>query len=151
MDLNQIKEIIELMKIHDLGEFEIEEEALKLRIKRGASEAPAVQYAPAPHAPAPANTGASAPAGKAEPAEEPGIEYVRSPMVGTFYRAPSPESPPFVDEGSTVNNDTVVCIIEAMKVMNEIQAEIKGGVVAILVDNGETVEYGQPLMKIKTA
>jgi acetyl-CoA carboxylase biotin carboxyl carrier protein len=82
-------------------------------------------------------------------AEEPGIAYVKSPMVGTFYRSPSPESKPFVDVGSKIEDNSLVCIIEAMKIMNEIQAEIKGTVVEILAENGQPVEYGQRLFKLK--
>jgi acetyl-CoA carboxylase biotin carboxyl carrier protein len=82
-------------------------------------------------------------------AEEPGVIYVKSPMVGTFYRSPSPESKAFVDVGSKVEDNTLVCIIEAMKIMNEIQAEVKGVVVEVLVENGQPVEYGQRLFKLK--
>ena len=81
--------------------------------------------------------------------EEPGITYVKSPMVGTFYRSPSPESKVFIDVGSKVAENTVVCIVEAMKIMNEIQAETKGSVVEVLVENGQPVEYGQRLFKVK--
>ncbi len=83
------------------------------------------------------------------PTEEPGIGYVKSPMVGTFYRSSSPESKPFVDVGSKIEDNTLVCIIEAMKIMNEIQAETKGTVVEILVENGQPVEYGQRLFKLR--
>ena len=83
--------------------------------------------------------------------EEPGIAYIKSPMVGTFYRSPSPESPPFVESDAKVAENTVVCIIEAMKIMNEIQAEAKGTILEILVENGQPVEYGQRLFKIKQA
>jgi len=81
--------------------------------------------------------------------EEPGITYVKSPMVGTFYRSPSPESKPFVDLGSKIEDNSLVCIIEAMKIMNEIQAEVKGTIVEILVENGQPVEYGQRLFKLR--
>ena len=83
------------------------------------------------------------------PTEEPGVTYVKSPMVGTFYRASSPESKPFVDIGSKIDDNSLVCIIEAMKIMNEIQAETKGTVVEILVENGQPVEYGQRLFKLR--
>jgi len=136
------------MKLHDLSEFEIDEAGFKLRLKRGGDAPPAVHVAPGPHAPAPAQAGPPATTGEEA---EPGVDYIRSPMVGTFYRAPSPESPPYIEEGATVKADTPVCIIEAMKVMNEIQAEVTGSVLAVLVENGESVEYGQPLFKIKTA
>lgn len=91
----------------------------------------------------------AAPPPNSAPAEN-GIQYIKSPMVGTFYRAPSPESPVFVNAGDSVTENSVVCIIEAMKVMNEIQSEVRGKVLEILVDNGKSVEYGQPLFKVKT-
>jgi acetyl-CoA carboxylase biotin carboxyl carrier protein len=85
------------------------------------------------------------------PDDEAGVTYVKSPMVGTFYRSPSPDSPAFADPGTKVEEKTVVCIIEAMKIMNEIQAEAKGTVVEVLVENGQPVEYGQRLFKLKLA
>lgn len=141
-----------MMKKFDLTEFEIEEEDLKLRLKRKGDEvfpAPAAGYsappfpvaASAPAAPAPE----SAPAPAAE--EAPG-KVIKSPMVGTFYRAPSPESAEFVKPGDKVEETTVVCIVEAMKVMNEIQAEVRGTIKEALVENGASVEYGQPLFKL---
>lgn len=155
MDLKEIKQVVELMKDFDLLEFEIEEKDLKLRLCREGKAVPVVaqpapQVAPAiPAAPLPAASAGSAPAPAA--AEDASIKLIKSPMVGTFYRAPSPESPPFVDIQSKVNPDTVVCIIEAMKVMNEIHAEIKGVIVDVLVENGQAVEYGQPLFKVKVS
>jgi len=148
----------------DLTEFEVEEEGFKLKIRRGhdgqpvmssgrssaapftgAETAPAVTAAPVPAAaPAVTLSGAPAPA-----AEEAGIIYIKSPMVGTFYSAPSPESKPFAEKGTKVVENTVVCIIEAMKIMNEIQAELKGTVVEVLVESGQPVEYGQRLFKVK--
>ncbi len=160
MDLKQIKQIIELMKRSELTEFAVEEEGFKLKIRRGTNGLPivsttrssnppfpTVDTAPpmptAPAAPAAAATGAAA------PKEEAGVTYIKSPMVGTFYRAASPESKPFADVGTKVVENTVVCIIEAMKIMNEIQAETKGTVLEVLVENGQPVEYGQRLFKIK--
>lgn len=144
------------MKKSSLTEFEIEEEGLKLRICRsdenqgnGATAVPTFA-APVPaYSPPPA--GAPAPAEAAAPAEaeEKGVSIITSPMVGTFYQASSPESPPFINVGDSVNKDTTVCIIEAMKVMNEIPAELSGVIKEILVENGEAVEYGQPLFKVK--
>lgn len=150
MDLKIIKQVVDLMKRSELSEFEFEEEGFKLRLSRknGEPAAPVYQAAPPAPAAAPAPEAAAAPAA---PAEEKGVTTIKSPMVGTFYRAASPESPPFVDAGAKVGADTVVCIIEAMKVMNEIQAEIGGTIVEALVENGEAVEYGQPLFKVKTA
>lgn len=145
------------MRRSELTEFEVEEQGFKLRIKRGAEGQPVVLSAPAAHAasareaaapaaPAPAAAPAAAPAG-----DEAGYAYVKSPMVGTFYRSPSPDNPSFVEINAKVDEKTVVCIIEAMKIMNEIQAETKGTVVEILVENGQPVEYGQRLFKVKLA
>ena len=169
MDLKQIKLVIDLMKRSDLTDFEVEEQGFKLRIRRNAGHLPAVLAtsagAPAtagagaaPHLPAgnpnegPSATNAPATPGRvgtAPNAEESGIVYIKSPMVGTFYRSASPESPPFVDIGAKVVENTLVCIIEAMKIMNEIQAEVKGTIVEVLVESGQPVESGQRLFKVK--
>jgi acetyl-CoA carboxylase biotin carboxyl carrier protein len=162
LDLKQIKQIIELMKRSELTEFAVEEEGFKLKIRRGSNGLPIVSTgskgsnspfspaetgsAPPIPAPAPIHSTQSAPP---MPTEEPGVTYVKSPMVGTFYRASSPESKPFVDIGSKIDDNSLVCIIEAMKIMNEIQAETKGTVVEILVENGQPVEYGQRLFKLR--
>ena len=150
------------MKRSELTEFAVEEEGFKLKIRRGHNGTPLVTsnggtLAPYPlgsdaagaGAPVPATTAAAGPPGSAGEKEEPGITYIKAPMVGTFYRAPSPESPPFVEANAKVLENGVVCIIEAMKIMNEIQAEVKGTVLEILVENGQPVEYGQRLFKIK--
>lgn len=149
------------MKRSELSEFEFEEEGFKIKIKRGSGGQPIISSAPIsahpfPVAALPAEGQASTtkptqtPAsGSAATADETGFAYVKSPMVGTFYRSPSPENPAFVDVGAKVEEKTVVCIIEAMKIMNEIQAETKGSVVEILVENGQPVEYGQRLFKVK--
>lgn len=154
------------MKRSDLTEFAIEEQGFKLKICRGPDGVPAVSGGPilslapppvvveAPR-PAVAATPAAAPtappagATPAAPPEEPGVSYIKSPMVGTFYRSASPESPPFVEIGAKVEEKTVICIIEAMKIMNEIQAETKGSILEVLVENGQPVEYGQRLFKVK--
>jgi len=148
------------MKRSDLTEFAVEEEGFKLSIKRGSDGQPAfdsTRYLPvaAPMAAVPAAAqnlalGASAAPGTST-TEEVGVIYIKSPMVGTFYRAASPESAPFIDVNGKVDDKTVVCIIEAMKIMNEIQAELKGTVLEILVENGQPVEYGQRLFKVKSA
>ena len=159
MDLKQIKQIIDLMKRSELSEFEFEEEGFKIKIKRGSGGVPVITSAPQSAHPfpvvlpesassTPKPSGAPAPAASAS-GDEAGFAYVKSPMVGTFYRSPSPENPPFVENGSKVEEKSVVCIIEAMKIMNEIQAEAKGTVVEVLVENGQPVEYGQRLFKIK--
>jgi len=147
------------MKRSDLTEFAVEEEGFKLKIRRGASGAPVISSqsygsaTPFPVLSAPAAEAPAAPAPVAAPAapagEEAGIVYVKSPMVGTFYKAASPESKAFAEPGTKVTETSVVCIIEAMKIMNEIQSEVKGTVVEVLVENGSPVEYGQKLYKVK--
>ena len=156
MDLKLIKQIVELMKSSDLTEFEIEEEGLKIRICRSNGDTPQfVTTVTPPPFPVTSQTWshetAPLPEPAASPAEDKNITFVKSPMVGTFYRAPSPDSPPFIEVGSEVNPETPVCIVEAMKVMNEIQAETKGTIVEVLVENGESVEYGRALLKVKRA
>lgn len=164
MDLKQIKQIIELMKRSELTEFAVEEEGFKLKIRRGPTGLPVVTagrgsnppfapYDTTPPLPLGTAAGpATAPAsGGGAEAEDASITYIKSPMVGTFYRAASPESKPFADSGTKVVDNTVVCIIEAMKIMNEIQAEAKGTVLEALVENGQPVEYGQRLFKLRKA
>ena len=153
MDLKAIKQVVELMKRSELSEFELEEEGFKLRLTRKGSEAPQVIQAVAPvAAPATQPQASAAPAAiESAPAEDPNLSTITSPMVGTFYAAASPDSPSFVKVGQKTDADTVVCIIEAMKVMNEIQAELSGTIVECLVENGQAVEYGQPLFKVKKA
>ncbi|MFT4901637.1 MAG: acetyl-CoA carboxylase biotin carboxyl carrier protein [Lentimonas sp.] len=153
MDLKVIKQVIDLMKRSELSEFELEEEGFKLRLCRKYGEVSQMLQAapaPAPLAAAPVAAAAAA-ATEAAPVEEIGVTTIKSPMVGTFYRAASPDSPIFADIGKKVGAESVVCIIEAMKVMNEIQAEMSGTITEVLVENGDAVEYGQPLFKIKTA
>lgn len=155
LDLKQIKQIIDLMKRSELTEFEFEEEGFKIRAKRGAVAVHPSQLVAPPSSVTLPNPEVNMVQGgmqnRPEPsaADEAGIGYVKSPMVGTFYRSPSPENPPFIEKGAKVEDKTVVCIIEAMKIMNEIQAESKGTVLEILVENGQPVEYGQRLFKIK--
>jgi acetyl-CoA carboxylase biotin carboxyl carrier protein len=162
LDLKQIKQIIELMKRSELTEFAVEEEGFKLKIRRGTNGLPIVSTgrgsnspftggdSTAPIAAAPAASApAAGPASGGTPREEPGIAYIKSPMVGTFYRAASPESKPFADVGGKIAENSVVCIIEAMKIMNEIQAETKGTILEVLAENGQPVEYGQRLFKVK--
>lgn len=145
------------MKSSDLSEFEIEEDSFKLRISRRKEDqtnilttglSPAFS---APHHGSPPPTPQETTGGKisSESELEPAGDFITSPMVGTFYLAPSPESPPFVEKGTEVNNESVVCIIEAMKVMNEIQAEMSGEILEVLIENGQSVEFGQPLFKIR--
>lgn len=150
MDLKDIKELIALMKRNDLSEFEMEQGDFKIKLKKGGevqimapAPVPMMQAAPAPAAPA-ATAAEAAPAKAATPGKE-----IVSPMVGTFYTAGSPESPPFTDVGQEVTPDTVVCIIEAMKVMNEIKAEMSGTIAEVLVENGKPVQFGQALFRLK--
>lgn len=142
------------MKRSEISEFEIEEEGFKLRLSRKNGETQIIQAAPAAPAPVAPATPPAAPAGSAEaatpPAEDPNTSIIKSPMVGTFYRASSPETPAFAKIGDKVTAESIVCIIEAMKVMNEIHAETTGTVTEVLVENGDAVEYGQPLFKVKT-
>ncbi len=161
LDLKQIKQIIDLMKRSELTEFAVEEEGFKLKIRRGPNGLPVVSSSRSSNSPFPSLTEAPAQAAgtnppmptattaPATPKEEAGIVYIKSPMVGTIYFAPSPESKAFADVGTKVTETSVVCIIEAMKIMNEIQAEVKGTVVEALVENGQPVEYGQRLFKVK--
>lgn len=145
------------MKRSDLTELEVEQEGLKLRICRGPSGqfvastnmVPVHSDQPSASAPAPASGSTAAPEASSPAKLDEGHALIRSPMVGTFYRSAAPDVPAFTDVGQQLSEDTVICIIEAMKVMNEIQAEIKGTVVEVLVENGQPVEYGQPLFKVK--
>ena len=149
MELDQIKAIVELMKENDLSEFSMENDGLKIRIKRGPEGfQPAVTIAPvAPVATAPATPVEAPAAPAAVPAD---IKYITSPMVGTFYRSPTPDSAPYTEPGKNIEGESVVCIIEAMKVMNEIKAELKGAIVECLVENAKPVEFGQKLFAVRT-
>jgi acetyl-CoA carboxylase biotin carboxyl carrier protein len=151
VDLKDIKAIIDLMKKNSITEFELEQQDSKIRLKRGLNGgAPAVQYDEPVIATAPLSLPAAAvaPSVPVQPIATGEID-VKSPMIGTFYRAPSPEAGNYVEIGAEVNPDSVVCIIEAMKVMNEIKSEIKGVVTQVLVENGKPVEFGQPLFKVR--
>ena len=147
MDLKDIKAIIDLMKKNDLSVFEMEKDGFRLKLQKGAGEQ-TVFSSPAPAAPAPAITApGTAPASEATASSA--LTDIVSPMVGTFYRAGSPETPAFVDVGKEVSEETVVCIIEAMKVMNEIKAETKGVIAEIVAENGKPVQFGQVLFRVK--
>ena len=150
MDLKELKKMIALMNENDLLELEIEEGGKRLRLKKagppgaGGSAPPPVL---APAAAAPAASGNETEAS----AEDQGFVTIRSPMVGTYYQAASPDTDTYVEYGSKVSPETVVCIVEAMKVMNEIKAEVSGEIVRVCVKNGEAVEYGQALFLVKPA
>ncbi|HUR46520.1 MAG TPA: acetyl-CoA carboxylase biotin carboxyl carrier protein [Candidatus Saccharimonadales bacterium] len=151
MDLKDIKAIIDLMKKNSISEFELERQEFKIKLKRGpgpgvAYEESVQNYLPPAGAPAQVQ-GNATPSSSAAAAT--GDLEIKSPMIGTFYRAPSPEAANYVEIGSEVNPDTVVCIIEAMKVMNEIKAEVRGVVTQILVEGAKPVEFGQPMFKIR--
>ncbi|MGD8408274.1 MAG: acetyl-CoA carboxylase biotin carboxyl carrier protein [Thiohalophilus sp.] len=151
MDIRKVKKLIELLEESGVAEIEIKEGEESVRISRNSPNAPMMMQAPAAPAPAPAPAPAAVPAA---PVEEPSGEtlpeghVVKSPMVGTFYRAPSPGASPFVEVGQQVNVGDTLCIIEAMKLLNQIEADKSGTIKAILVENGQPVEYDEPLFVI---
>jgi acetyl-CoA carboxylase biotin carboxyl carrier protein len=150
-DIKEIKAIIDLMKKHDLSVFEIEKEGFRLKLQRGAS-APQTTIVAPPVVASPTTKAAGAgaePAPAAKAIESVPMKEIVSPMVGTFYRAASPDGPPFVEVGKPVTEDTVVCIIEAMKVMNEIKAETSGVIAEVVADNGKPVQFGQALFRVR--
>lgn len=151
MNLKEIKEVIQLMNENNLNEIEIEKDGLKIRLVRGYK--PVVQGADERlvETVSTAITSALEEKSQLQPVSEPKGNYVqiKSPMVGTFYKAPSPEASPFVEVGDSVKVGDIVCIIEAMKLMNEIKTEVKGKIKEVLVENGEPVEFGQPLFLIE--
>lgn len=151
MNLKEIKEIIALMNENDLNEIEIERDGLKLKLKKSSLEAAvAMPGTPVQYnlgkIPSPQTTQAPVPAGDSPKKNE---TEIKSPMVGTFYRAPSPEAPSFLEVGQTVEVGQVVCIVEAMKLMNEIKSEVRGKVKEVVVENGEPVEFGQTLFVVE--
>lgn len=148
MELKDIKAIIDLMKKNDLSVFEMEKDGFRLKLQKGAGEQ-TVFSSPAPAAPAPAANGPAPSTPAPGAAASDSLKDIVSPMVGTFYRAGSPETPAFVDVGKEVSEETVVCIIEAMKVMNEIKAETKGVIAEIVAENGKPVQFGQVLFRVK--
>ena len=146
MDIRKIKKLIELIEESDIAEIEIHEGEESVRLSRNSS-APQVAFAPAPVAAALPAAAAEAPA--AEEKEQFSGHVVKSPMVGTFYRAPSPGAKAFVEVGQSVHNDQTLCIIEAMKILNQIESDTSGTIKEILVENGQPVEYNQPLFVIE--
>jgi acetyl-CoA carboxylase biotin carboxyl carrier protein len=151
LELKDIKAIIDLMKKNDLSVFEMEKDGFRLKLQKGAGDQ--TSFSAVPIAPTAASPAPSSAATTAAPAAEPGtgsaLKDIVSPMVGTFYRAGSPETPPFADVGKEVTEETVVCIIEAMKVMNEIKAETKGVIAEVVAENGKPVQFGQVLFRVK--
>src|SRR5207237_105880 len=153
VDLKDIKAIIDLMKKNSISEFELEKQDFKIKLKRGTNGTPqlgSVEDVTLTGYPSPGSstTAPLIPINLPPPTASNDLE-IKSPMVGTFYRAPSPESANYVEIGSEVNADTVVCIIEAMKVMNEIKADVKGVITQVLLEGAKPVEFGQPLFKIR--
>jgi acetyl-CoA carboxylase biotin carboxyl carrier protein len=161
VDLNQVEKLLNFMTAHGLEEFEYERGGLHIRLRKGASGGARAAlahvpdaFAPPAHGPARADSGeahqaAAPPAPAAESAEE--LHMVKSPIVGTFYGAPSPDAPPFVNPGDIVREGQVLCIVEAMKLMNEIEADASGEIAQVLAESGQPVEYGQPLFSIRLA
>lgn len=163
VNMDELRELIALLRDNGLAELELENEGFRVRLRRESALAesshgsashhvPAPAPAPAPPTSAPASSGPTHPGTQATTAaaQDQDLHIISSPIVGTFYRSPSPTAEPFVKIGTNVEQDTVVCIIEAMKLMNEIQAEASGQVVKIYVENGQPVEYGQPLFGIQS-
>ena len=160
MDLKELKEILQILEEKEIAEFELEEEGMKLRIRKAApasanhaaapsaplvaTVAPSLVAAPSPVPSAPVAAGPTA----VEPAEA-GLTIVKSPIVGTFYRTPDPNAPPFVEVGDRIRVGQVLCIVEAMKLMNEIEAEVAGEVVKVHRESGQPVQYGDPLFTVR--
>ena len=146
MDLKDIKAIIDLMKKNDLSVFEMEKDDFRIKLQKGLGDQPIMMSTTAPAAGAAAVGNGP---GTAAPTETSSLKDIVSPMVGTFYRAASPDASPFVDVGTKVNEDTVVCIIEAMKVMNEIKAETGGVIAEVVAENSKPVQFGQVLFRVR--
>ncbi len=169
-DVRRVRKLVELMERHELSEIDLRDGDVRIRLRKGRQASPpaATQTVPMPYMfpfAASGTAAASTPAPTSPPAKEPAekqpevpspppadnLLLIRSPMVGTFYAAPDPDSPPYVKVGDHVGPETVVGIVEAMKVFNELPAEVSGKIVAVLVENGQPVEYGQPLFKVDPA
>ena len=159
LKMHEIRELIQLIDESSIDEFELEKDGEKVAIRKVKPEvvtqqvaSPAFVPSVAPQAVAPAavqQEQSPAPVPAKEESTDTNLHKIVSPMVGTFYRASSPEAGPYVNEGDSVNNKTVVCIVEAMKLMNELEAEVNGTIVEVLAENGQLVEYGQPLFLVK--
>ncbi|HEY1271410.1 MAG TPA: acetyl-CoA carboxylase biotin carboxyl carrier protein [Terriglobales bacterium] len=157
MNLKEIKELVEFLKEQEIAEFELERGDVKVRIKRALATSPSqeTRFLAIPAAHPAANVAASSPVPPAaappvsQPKPEEGLHIVRSPIVGTFYESPSPGAPPFVKSGDVVEVGQVLCIVEAMKLMNEIESDVAGEIVKKLVSNGQPIEYGQELFTIR--
>src|SRR5262245_39366446 len=150
-ELDRLRKLVELMKEHDLSEVDLREARQRIRVCRGPKEPPRGAYAPPPPPPSAVPATGALPSAKAPPADAANVAVIKSPMVGTFYSRPNPKAEPYVKAGDRVDTTTVVCIIEAMKVFNEIPAEIRGKIVAVLCEDGEAVEFDKPLFKVDTS
>jgi acetyl-CoA carboxylase biotin carboxyl carrier protein len=161
MDLNYVKKLVKLLSESDVDEIEIEEEGKKIRVAKNPApppvyQGPQVMTAPHAHAVTHALTAGQVSAGETSPAAPPAavpapanVHEIKSPIVGTFYRSPSPDASPFVQVGSAIQSGTVLCIVEAMKLMNEIESDVSGKIVKIMVENGQPVEYDQVLFLVE--
>jgi len=147
MDIKKLEKVIKLLKDNDLHEIEIEEKDSRIRVRSAAD----AELVPQPYIPQIPQAEVKTAEKEEEKKLESGHKLIKSPMVGTFYRSPSPEAPFYVEEGQAISKGQVLCIVEAMKLMNEIEAEITGKIVSILVENGQPVEYGEPLFEIAPA
>ena len=146
MDFEIIERLMKLLEESDIDELEVEQEGLRVRLQKK-GQLPAAPMAMMPQPPV-VHAAADVPS-TSESGPPPGTSQIEAPMVGTFYRAPAPDASPYVEVGDTVNEDTVVCIVEAMKVMNEIKAGMRGKIADVMVENAQPVEFGQPLFLVK--
>ena len=154
MNLDDIRKVLDLVREHDLAEFELEQDGLKVRVRKAGRDVQLVAPAPLAVAPAPALVPAPVPVSAAAPAEEApemDLAIVKSPIVGTFYRAPEPGAPNFVEVGAIVRKGQVLCIIEAMKLMNEIECDTDGELTAVYVENGRPVQFGERLFAVRVS
>jgi acetyl-CoA carboxylase biotin carboxyl carrier protein len=153
-DVRKIRRLVELMKEHDLTEIDLQQGEVRIQLRRAGSGSapgaivPHISGATMASAPVPASH--PAPETLAEPSSDSRLTIIKSPMVGTFYAAPDPDSPSYVKVGDHIGPETTVCIVEAMKVFNQIPAEVSGKIVSVLAENGQSVEFGQPLFKVDT-
>jgi acetyl-CoA carboxylase biotin carboxyl carrier protein len=151
-DVERIRRLVELMKEHDMSEIDLRDGETRIQIRRGGEPVVTKGAAPGPALATSAAAFAAEPSVAPPPAkvEETNIAIIKSPMVGTFYTAPDPDSPAYVKVGDHVGPETTVCIVEAMKVFNQIPAEVSGKIVSVLIENGQSVEFGQPMFKVDT-
>jgi len=153
IDLEQLRELMQAVNEFEISELEIEQEGKRVLLRRGGHVVAAApqHVVAAAHAPAAHAAHAPAAAGPAPTADDPNVAYITSPFVGTFYQSPSPDAPAFVRVGQNIKAGTVLCIVEAMKLMNEIESEIEGEILEILAENGKPVEFGDQLFKVRKA